>query len=374
MQALWPLPDDLRSRQRPGAGLATALAVCGRGFLRRLLQLVVDGAGPRAGGGIARGTEARRRPAERARGAAALVGAGPGDPELLTLKAKRLLEAADVVLYDRLVGPGILALARPGARRIDVGKRCGRHAMSQDAINRLLVAEVAAGHRVVRLKGGDPFVFGRGGEELAALRTAGAAVEIVPGITAALGAAAGLGIPLTHRGLARTLALATAHGAALDWPALARAETTLVLYMGARTLAASAASLIAAGRDPATPVAVVENATRADERRRFGTLADIAATVAAARFTGPAIVIVGDVVRLAPEGLGFELGEEAVVALPHRLGRGSERGAVGADLARQRDREVGEEPSRSAREEEHAVGELDRLPDVVGDEEHRRRA
>jgi uroporphyrin-III C-methyltransferase len=233
------------------------------------------------------------------RGTAALDGAGPGDPELLTLKARRLIERADVILYDKLVGPGILDLARREARRIDVGKRCGRHEMSQAAINRLLVEEVGRGRRVVRLKGGDPFVFGRGGEELAALRAAGAEVEIVPGITAAVAAAARLGVPLTHRGLARTLHLVTAHGPELDWAALARADATVALYMGGRTLGDMAAKLIAAGRDAATPAAAIENATGPGERRVVAPLADLAAAVKAAGLGGPTLVLVGAVVGLA---------------------------------------------------------------------------
>jgi uroporphyrin-III C-methyltransferase/precorrin-2 dehydrogenase/sirohydrochlorin ferrochelatase len=271
---------------------------------RALWEAVLDGAAPDLvlAGATAQAdalVERQLRGAARPTGSAALVGAGPGDPELLTLRAKRLIERADVILYDKLVGPGILDLARREARRVDVGKRCGRHEMSQAAINRLLVEEVRRGHRVVRLKGGDPFVFGRGGEELAALRAAGVEVEIVPGITAALAAASRLKLPLTHRGLARTLHLATAHGAALDWRALAGAEATLALYMGARTLGEVAAKLVAAGRAPTTPVAAIENATRTDERHVAGTLADIAQRLAAAGFEGPTLVLVGEVVGLA---------------------------------------------------------------------------
>src|SRR5690349_11970287 len=275
-----------------GEAVARRISFAARG---RFWDRVLDG--PEAEAALAGETAradallaARLAGAGLPRGSAALVGAGPGDPELLTLKAKRLIERADVILYDKLVGPGILDLARREARRIDVGKRCGRHEMSQAAINRLLVEEVRRGRRVVRLKGGDPFVFGRGGEELAALRAAGADVEIVPGITAAVAAAARLGVPLTHRGLARTLHLATAHGPELDWNALAGTEATLALYMGARTLGHVAARLIAAGRDPATPAAAVENATRVDERHVVGTLADLAGKVAAAKFEGPTLI------------------------------------------------------------------------------------
>lgn len=237
-------------------------------------------------------------------GRATLVGAGPGDPELLTLKALRALADADVVLYDKLVDPSVLDLAPRGARRIDVGKRCGRHAMSQAAINALLVREVRAGGHVVRLKGGDPFVFGRGGEELEALRAAGAAVEVVPGITAALAAAARLGLPLTHRGLARGLHLITAHGAeedlpAHDWRALAEAGGTLAVYMGSQTLPRVAAVLIDAGLAPETPAIAVENASLPGERRIPATLGGIAAAVAAAAVEGPTLVLIGAVVALA---------------------------------------------------------------------------
>ncbi|WP_282961845.1 uroporphyrinogen-III C-methyltransferase, partial [Plastoroseomonas hellenica] len=237
-------------------------------------------------------------------GRATLVGAGPGDPELLTLKALRALSSADVVLYDKLVDPSVLDLAPRHARRIDVGKRCGRHAMSQAAINALLVREVRTGAHVVRLKGGDPFVFGRGGEELEALRAAGAAVEVVPGITAALAVAARLGLPLTHRGLARGLHLITAHGAeedlpAHDWRALAAAGGTLAVYMGSRTLPRVAAALIDAGMAPEIPAIAVENASLPSERRIPATLGGIAAAVSAAAVEGPTLVLIGAVVALA---------------------------------------------------------------------------
>jgi uroporphyrin-III C-methyltransferase len=239
------------------------------------------------------------------RGRATLVGAGPGDPELLTLKALRALSRADVVLYDKLVDPRVLDLARRDARRIDVGKRCGRHSMSQAAINALLVREVASGAHVVRLKGGDPFVFGRGGEELEALRQAGAEVQVVPGITAALAAAARLGVPLTHRGMARALHLVTAHGAeddlpAQNWRALLEAGGTLAVYMGTRTLPRLTAALLGAGMPADTPAVAVENASLSEERRVPATLADIAAAVAAAGLEGPTLLLIGEVVRLAP--------------------------------------------------------------------------
>jgi uroporphyrin-III C-methyltransferase/precorrin-2 dehydrogenase/sirohydrochlorin ferrochelatase len=240
-------------------------------------------------------------------GRVSLVGAGPGDPELLTLRAERLIRRADVILYDKLVAPEILALARRDARRIDVGKRCGRHAMSQGAINRLLVEHARRGAHVVRLKGGDPFIFGRGGEELECLRAAGVPVDIVPGITAAVAAAARLGVPLTHRGVSRALHLVTGHGrdgeeVELDWPALARPGATLAIYMGARTLPRIARRLAEAGLPAETPAVAIENATREGERVCRGTLGDIAGRVAGGDCSGPTLVIIGRVAALrAPE-------------------------------------------------------------------------
>jgi uroporphyrin-III C-methyltransferase len=244
-------------------------------------------------------------PPQAARGRASLVGAGPGDPELLTVKAVRALQSADVVLYDKLIDPRVLDLAPARARRIDVGKRCGRHAMSQAAINRLLVQHVRSGAHVVRLKGGDPFVFGRGGEELEALREAGAEAEVVPGITAALATAARLRMPLTHRGTSRSLHLITAHGRdeegvpQHDWRALAAAGGTLAVYMGARTLPKVAQALLDAGMSPATPAIAVENATLPQERRIRRTLADIAQAIQEAAVEGPTLTVIGDVVALA---------------------------------------------------------------------------
>ncbi len=212
-----------------------------------------------------------------------LVGAGPGDPELLTLKAHRVLSEAEVVIHDRLVSEAILGLAGAEARLIHVGKRKSRHSVPQDGINDLLVALGRQGFRVVRLKGGDPFVFGRGGEELLACRAAGVPCEVIPGITAGLAASASAGAPLTHRGLAQAVTFVTGHAAPgdgqawgepeLDWAFLARPNHTVVVYMGVSTAASIAARLTAAGRAPQTPVLLVENATRPDERRRLTTLA-----------------------------------------------------------------------------------------------------
>ena len=242
-------------------------------------------------------------------GKATLVGAGPGDPDLLTLRAVKALQSADAVLYDALIDPAVLDFAPPSARRIDVGKRCGRHAMKQAAINALIVKLARSGKHVVRLKGGDPFVFGRGGEELDELRAAGVPVTIVPGVTAACAAAASLQVPLTHRDVARSLHFITGHGSdgivpAHDWKALAGCGGTLAAYMASRTFAAVSAQLIAAGLPPSTPAVVVENASRADERHLFGTLNDLPAALAAQPAAGPALVLIGKVVALADEFAG----------------------------------------------------------------------
>jgi uroporphyrin-III C-methyltransferase len=241
-----------------------------------------------------------------------LVGAGPGDPDLLTVKALRLLQGADVIVHDRLTPQPILDLARPGARMIDVGKRKSRHTLPQDGINQLLVGLAREGLKVVRLKGGDPFMFGRGGEELLALRAAGIEAHVVPGVTAALAAAAGAGAPLTHRGLAQAVTFVTGHAAAgaepdLDWTALARTNHTVAIYMGLSTAPLIAARLIAAGRAPSTPVAVVEGASLPDERRLVTTLAELGAAVAA--LDGPALLIVGEVAALADIHAARHLGD-----------------------------------------------------------------
>ena len=238
-----------------------------------------------------------------AQGRVALVGAGPGDPELLTLKAHRLLQEADVIVYDRLVAPAILDLARRDARRIAVGKARGAHSLPQPEINRLLATEAHAGNRVVRLKGGDPFIFGRGGEELEHLEREGIAVEIVPGITAALGCAASARVALTHRDAPQTVIFATAEGAegepALDWSSLAGPHRTLAIYMGIGAAPRLQQRLLEGGLDPATPVAVIENGTRPDERVLSGTISDLAALVAHHEVSGPAIILIGDVAAAA---------------------------------------------------------------------------
>ncbi|OYX30591.1 MAG: uroporphyrinogen-III C-methyltransferase [Caulobacterales bacterium 32-69-10] len=236
-----------------------------------------------------------------------LAGAGPGDPELLTLKCARVLAAADVVVHDRLVPEAVLAMARPGARLIHVGKRKSHHSVPQEGINDLLVALAGQGFQVVRLKGGDPFLFGRGGEELLACRAAGIDCEVIPGVTAALAASASAGAPLTHRGLAQAVTFVTGHAAPkpgeqwgepeLDWSMLATANHTVVVYMGLSTAPSIAASLIAAGRQASTPVLVVEHASRPEERRVLTTLAGLAE--AAAGLAGPAILLIGEVAALA---------------------------------------------------------------------------
>lgn len=238
-------------------------------------------------------------------GAVWLVGAGPGDPELLTLKALKALQAADVVVHDGLVSDEILDLAPASARRISVAKRKSRHSYAQDEINRMLVAFAREDLEVVRLKGGDPFVFGRGGEELEACREAGVECHVVPGVTAALAAGASAGAPLTHRGSAQAVTFVTGHAAVgeapdLDWAALARANQTVVIYMGLSTAAAIADRLMAAGRDGATPALIVENASRSDERRIVTTLSGLAG--AAETLAGPALLMVGEAMALATAG------------------------------------------------------------------------
>ncbi|WP_338563132.1 uroporphyrinogen-III C-methyltransferase [Erwinia sp. E_sp_B04_7] len=235
-------------------------------------------------------------------GAVWLVGAGPGDVDLLTVKALRLIEQAEVVVYDRLVSPEILALIPASALSIDVGKTPGFHGMKQSQINQLLVELAAAGQQVIRLKGGDPFIFGRGGEEMTAVQEAGLVCHIVPGITAATGCAAATGIPLTHRDLAQSVRFITGHGKdgkpQLDWESLKDARQTLVFYMGLTWCGALSEQLIAFGRDAETPVAIVERGTRADQRVTLTTLHQLAETVLREKPQSPALLIVGEVVRL----------------------------------------------------------------------------
>ncbi len=235
-------------------------------------------------------------------GKVVLVGAGPGDPELLTLKALKRLREADAVVYDRLVSPEVLEHAAPGAERIYVGKARGAQALGQDAINGLLVDLARAGKRVVRLKGGDPYIFGRGAEEAEALARAEIDFEVVPGLTAACGAAAYAGIPLTHRDYAHACVFATGclqdGSANLDWPALARPNQTVVVYMGLAALEEVCRQLIAHGLPARTPAALVEQATRARQRVIEGTLASLPQRALRAAPKPPTLIIVGEVVRL----------------------------------------------------------------------------
>jgi len=257
-----------------------------------------------------------------------LVGAGPGDPDLLTLRAARLLASADVVVYDHLVSPDVMDHVAPTAQRIYAGKQRDRHTMPQESINALLVRLARQGRNVVRLKGGDPFIFGRGGEEMQALARAGIAVEVVPGITAACGVSCYAGIPLTHRDFAQACVFVTGHlkepageprrplpgeeirqprgGPAtdaqattgLDWAALARPRQTLVIYMGLAALDEICTQLVAHGMSADMPAAVVENGTTLEQRVVTGSLRDLPSRVADGGFESPCLIIVGEVVRL----------------------------------------------------------------------------
>ena len=244
-----------------------------------------------------------RAPSGARTGFVHLVGAGPGDPELLTVRAARLLAEADVCVHDHLVGAGVLELVRPGAERIYVGKERSNHALPQQEINALIVALAREGRRVLRLKGGDPFVFGRGGEEAQALAAAGVAFEIVPGVTAACGIAAAARIPLTHRDHAHALTFVTGHlrdgTMNLDWPSLARPGQTVVVYMGLAGVPELARQLIAHGLPPSTPAAVVQDGTLPTQRVVRATLAALPQAVAAVGLRPPTLVIVGEVVSLA---------------------------------------------------------------------------
>ncbi len=250
----------------------------------------------------------------KALGRVALVGAGPGDPGLLTVRGRRLLRRADVVVYDRLIDKRLLELVPARARRVFVGKESGHHTEPQDEINARLVTEARRGHRVVRLKGGDPFVLGRGGEEAAALRAANVRFEVVPGVSSAIAAPAYAGIPVTHRGVASSFAVVTGHecagkGKGIDWAALATAVDTIVVLMGAGRLQAIARELIAHGRATDTPTALVRSATIRDQETVVTTLAAIAA--GDARLPSPVVMIVGDVVSLRPTLRWFDRGRDA---------------------------------------------------------------
>lgn len=264
-----------------------------------------DGAAP---GKVVPFAGARHRDAAAARtGTVALVGAGPGDPDLLTLRGARLLAEADIVFHDRLVSPAILALAGPEARRVSVGKAPGGPRADQADIHRLLVDAARAGLRVVRLKGGDPFIFGRGGEEADELRDAGIAVEIVPGITAATGCAAEAGIPLTHRDHVSAVTFLTGQDrdgpADQDWAALAGARHTLVVYMGIASAAGIAGRLIAHGRSAETPVAVIQDGTRPERQVHRGVLRDLAGMARRVPKGTPGLIVIGAVAAMGQDSL-----------------------------------------------------------------------
>lgn len=235
-----------------------------------------------------------------------IVGAGPGDPELLTLRALRLIQDADVILYDKLVGDGVMDMARRDADRIFVGKEKANHALPQEKIEALMITLAREGKNVVRLKGGDPFIFGRGGEEVDAMRAAGVPVTVTPGVTAATGCAASAGLPLTHRDHAQAVTFVTGHAKGdadpdLDWAALAALKNTLVVYMGVGKAGSIERNLLAHGRDGATPVAVIEKGTSADEKILKGRLSDLSGLIARGGVLGPALLVIGDTAALATE-------------------------------------------------------------------------
>ncbi|XBS70606.1 siroheme synthase CysG [Acerihabitans sp. KWT182] len=267
------------------------------------------------------GDASQRQPAAdgESPGEVALVGAGPGDSGLLTLRGLQLIQQADVVLFDNLVSEDVLELVRRDAEQIAVGKRCGAHSMAQEEINGLLLHHARQGKRVVRLKGGDPFIFGRGGEELQAVAAAGIPFQVVPGVTAAAGAAAYAGIPLTHRDHAQSVTFITGHlrpdGLQPDWPALARGRQTLAIYMGVMKAAHISRQLIEHGRPPHTPVAVIGRGTRLDQQVLTGTLEQL--DTLAQQAPSPALLIIGDVVSLHDEIAWF--GQTALAAQQRAL-------------------------------------------------------
>ncbi|MDH2431857.1 siroheme synthase CysG [Pokkaliibacter sp. MBI-7] len=255
----------------------------------------------------------QRLPAERTQnGMVVLVGAGPGDPDLLTLKALRALQHADVIIYDRLVSPAILTMARADAERIYVGKNKGLHSLPQDQINALLVEQAQAGKLVVRLKGGDPFIFGRGGEEVEELMAAGISCQVIPGITSASGCSAYCGIPLTHRDHAQSVTFITGHlqningnpqdsELNLPWTSLARPQQTVVFYMGLTALGAIVTGLLSGGMSQSTPVALIQQGTCPEQQLLLSTLAEVEADLQRQPLASPTLIIVGNVVTCAPQ-------------------------------------------------------------------------
>jgi uroporphyrin-III C-methyltransferase len=250
------------------------------------------------------------KPREPRHGTVYLIGAGPGDPELLTLRAARLLAAAEVVVYDNLVSPAVLDLANPAAQKIYAGKERGNHSLPQERINELLVQQARNDKIVVRLKGGDPYIFGRGGEEVETLTAYRVAFEVVPGITAASGVAAYAGIPLTHRSFASACVFAAGYlkdgSIDLDWEGLARPRQTVVIYMGLHGLPVLAQKLIAHGMPADTPAAIVQQGTTAHQRVVTGTLETLPKLAEAARLKPPTLIIIGQVVGLREKLAWFE--------------------------------------------------------------------
>jgi len=312
LESLVPAAYGRLARLTGGFRLAAARAIPSAVMRRRFWEAVLEGPiGERALAGDDRAAEVElARAIERAategdpapRGEVYLVGAGPGDPDLLTFRALRLMQKADVVLYDRLTDEGVMNLVRREAERIYVGKQPEDHELPQAEISALLVKLANEGRRVLRLKGGDPFMFGRGGEEIEALAAHGIPFQVCPGVTAATGAAAYAGIPLTHRDHAQSCVFVTGHGKdgqiALDWGALLRPRQTVAIYMGLRNLEALTREFIAHGADADLPAAIVDNATRAAQRVVVGTLGTLAAKSRKAELGGPAIIIIGTVVTL----------------------------------------------------------------------------
>ncbi|MFO1321339.1 MAG: siroheme synthase CysG [Burkholderiales bacterium] len=301
-------------------------------FEGRIAELALNGREAEAAAAIRLAIDTESSDANAAVGEVYLVGAGPGDPELLTFRAVRLMQQADVVVYDHLIGDGILDLVRRDAHRIYVGKESRNHTLPQDGINDLLVRLAQQGKRVLRLKGGDPFIFGRGGEEIQTLAAHGIPFQVVPGVTAAAGAAAYAGIPLTHRDCAHACVMATGHlkdgSVDLDWTALARRDQTVVIYMGLGGLAEICRELARHGLPDDWPAAVVENATTSKQRVVTGSLRTLPTLAKAADIKPPALIIVGEVVKLrrslewfVPQG-----GESRVPHPVEELAVRSERG------------------------------------------------